>query len=153
MRRVERVNVHAGWRLAEAERAAGAYVGNGRRVEAFYEYEADTDPEKHMRLAAVQRCQPLSDADLIAGWRARADTYPDALVFAMVRRWLDEEALPGWAAREALVHRGDEIAAPAGQVAAAHAGRADRRPGPAGPRPWIWPRMPPGSGSQSSASC
>ena len=28
----------------------------------------------------------------------------------MVRRWLDEDALPGWAAREALAHRGDEIA-------------------------------------------
>jgi hypothetical protein len=185
-------NVHGVWRLAEAERAAGAYTGNGRvaalaaagsvghgladrfsdleldcywheppsdqdrlapierlggRVEAFYEYEADiqewsedyqlgrlhvtlsnfltasmdgflddvilradTDPEKHMRLAAVQRCHPLSGADLIAGWRARADTYPDALVCAMVRRWLDEDALPGWAAREALAHRGDEIA-------------------------------------------
>jgi uncharacterized protein DUF4037 len=71
---------------------------------------ADTDPMKHMRLAAVQHCRALAGADLLASWRARVDAYPDALVAAMVRQWLAEDALPGWAAREALASRGDEIA-------------------------------------------
>lgn len=71
---------------------------------------ADTDPMKHMRLAAVQHCRALAGADLLASWRARVDAYPDALVVAMVRQWLAEDALPGWAAREALASRGDEIA-------------------------------------------
>jgi Domain of unknown function (DUF4037) len=71
---------------------------------------ADTDPAKHMRLAAVQRGRALVGPELIGDWRARADRYPDALVAAMVERSLDPDALRGWAAREALVSRGDEIA-------------------------------------------
>jgi hypothetical protein len=71
---------------------------------------ADTDPDKHMRLAAVQRGRALVGQELIDGWRARADRYPDTLAVAMVERSLDPEALRGWAAREALVSRGDEIA-------------------------------------------
>jgi hypothetical protein len=71
---------------------------------------ADTDPARHMRLAAIQRCCPLAGQELLAGWRARADRYPDALVAAMVRRSLAPDALPGWPARAALASRGDEIA-------------------------------------------
>jgi hypothetical protein len=71
---------------------------------------ADTDPNKHMRLAAIQRCHPLAGAELLAGWREWADRYPDELAAAMVGRALDSGALPGWAAREALAERGDEIA-------------------------------------------
>jgi hypothetical protein len=71
---------------------------------------ADASPDKHMRLAAIQRGRPLAGAELVAGWRARADAYPDALVRAMVRRWLDPDGLRGWGAREALAGRGDEIA-------------------------------------------
>jgi hypothetical protein len=71
---------------------------------------ADTDPAKHMRLAAIQRCRPLIGTELAAAWRDRADRYPDALVTAMVQLALDPDALLGWPAREALVSRGDEIA-------------------------------------------
>lgn len=43
---------------------------------------ADTDPVKHMRLAAIQRCRPLVGAELAGAWRDRADRYPDELVGA-----------------------------------------------------------------------
>jgi hypothetical protein len=71
---------------------------------------ADTEPVKHMRLAAIQRCRPLLGTELAGAWRDRADRYPDDLVTAMVHQWLDPGALPGWSAREALASRGDEIA-------------------------------------------
>jgi hypothetical protein len=72
---------------------------------------ADTDPVKHMRLAAVQRCHPLAGEPLIASWRERANQYPDRLVTAMVEQSLNPQVLTGWAAREALASRGDELAA------------------------------------------
>ena len=72
--------------------------------------EADTDPVKHMRLAALQRSRPLLGAELMASWRARADGYPDELVSAMVERALNPRVLGSWAAREALVSRGDDLA-------------------------------------------
>jgi hypothetical protein len=69
----------------------------------------DTDPVKHMRLAALQRCQPLYGPELITAWRARA-VYPDQLVAAMVERTLSPDMLRGWGAREALACRGDDLA-------------------------------------------
>ena len=69
-----------------------------------------TDPVKHMRLAALQRSRPLLGAELMASWRARADGYPDELVSAMVERALNPRVLGSWAAREALVSRGDDLA-------------------------------------------
>ena len=71
---------------------------------------ADTDPVKHMRLAAVQSSKPLVGAELIASWRARAERFPDELVSALVEEALTPDALIGWAAREALVRRGDDLA-------------------------------------------
>ncbi len=71
---------------------------------------ASTDPVRHMRLAALQRSQPLLGAETMASWRARADTFPDRLVSALVEQALDPEVLTGWAAREALVSRGDDLA-------------------------------------------
>ena len=71
---------------------------------------ADTDPVKHMRLAALQRSRPLLGAEMIASWRARADGYPDQLVSAMVEQSLNPQVLTGWAAREALASRGDDLA-------------------------------------------
>jgi hypothetical protein len=71
---------------------------------------ADTDPVMHMRLAALQRCRVLHGADSVASWRSRAAGYPDALVSAMVQRWLAIDVLAGWSARDALVERGDQIA-------------------------------------------
>jgi len=70
----------------------------------------DTDPVKHIRLAAVQRCLPLNGAELVRAWRSRAALYPDRLVQAVVEQSLDSEVLRGWAARDALVARGDELA-------------------------------------------
>jgi hypothetical protein len=70
----------------------------------------DTDPVKHIRLAALQRCLPLNGAELVRAWRTRAVLYPDELVAAVVEQSLDSEVLRGWAAREALVDRGDELA-------------------------------------------
>jgi uncharacterized protein DUF4037 len=71
---------------------------------------ADTDPVKHMRLAAIQRGHPMTGAKLMASWRARAAQFPDSLVTALVERSLTEQVLTGWAAREALVSRGDDLA-------------------------------------------
>ena len=71
---------------------------------------ADTDPVKHMRLAALQRSRPLLGAEMIASWRARAAGYPDQLVSAMVEQSLNPQVLTGWAAREALASRGDDLA-------------------------------------------
>ena len=70
---------------------------------------ADTDPVKHMRMAAVHRCRPLHGPELISAWRARA-VYPDTLVAAMVKRSLRADVLTGWAARDALASRGDDLA-------------------------------------------
>ena len=69
-----------------------------------------TEPVRHMRLAAVQRSFPLIGADLMASWRARADVFPDELVAALVEQALTPDALRGWAALEALVGRGDDLA-------------------------------------------
>jgi hypothetical protein len=69
----------------------------------------DTDPVKHMRMAALHRCRPLHGPELISAWRARA-VYPDTLVAAVVERSLSADVLTGWAAREALASRGDDLA-------------------------------------------
>lgn len=85
-------------------------VGSVERFIDAVTVDADTDPVKHMRLAAIQRGLALQGADLDAGWRDRAGAYPDALVLAMVEQSLAPGALPGWSAREAMISRGDEIA-------------------------------------------
>jgi hypothetical protein len=72
--------------------------------------QADTDPVKHMRMAAVQNCRPLLGAELIASWQGRASGYPDKLAAAMVEQALDPGELAGWAARDALIARGDQLA-------------------------------------------
>ena len=82
---------------------------------------ADTSPVKHMRLAALQRSRPLLGAELITSWRARADTFPGELVAALVQQALAPEVLTGWAARDALASRGDDLAA---RDLLARAGRA-----------------------------
>jgi hypothetical protein len=74
---------------------------------------ADSDPVKHMRLAALQRSQVLAGGPLIESWRAHADKYPDRLVTIMVEQALDPAVLGCWATRDALVSRGDELAAQA----------------------------------------
>jgi hypothetical protein len=72
---------------------------------------ADTDPVKHMRLAALQRSRPLLGGDLITSWRARADRFPGELARVLVQQALAEEVLTGWQARDALAARGDDLAA------------------------------------------
>jgi hypothetical protein len=74
-----------------------------------------------MRLAALQRSRPLLGAELIRSWRARAATFPGELAAALVQEVLDPEALTGWAARDALASRGDDLAA---QDLLARAGQA-----------------------------
>ena len=71
---------------------------------------ASTDPVRHMRLAALQRCRPLLGEELMGSWRARAGTFPRELVSALVEQALALEVLTGWSAREALVSRGDSLA-------------------------------------------
>jgi hypothetical protein len=71
---------------------------------------ASTDPVRHMRLAALQRSRPLLGAEMMASWRARADAFPGRLVSALVEQALSPDVLGGWAAREALVSRGDGLA-------------------------------------------
>jgi hypothetical protein len=48
----------------------------------------DTDPVKHIRLAALQRCHPLIGVELMRTWRSRAGLYPDTLVAAVVEQRL-----------------------------------------------------------------
>jgi hypothetical protein len=82
-------------------------------VEAFIRAvsdEADTDPVKHFRLAAIERCVPLRGEALVHDWQEHARTYPDRLVTVMVERALAPEALVGWAARDALADRRDRVA-------------------------------------------
>ena len=71
---------------------------------------ANTDPVRHMRLAALQRSRPLLGTGMMASWRARADTFPRKLVSALVQQALAPEVLTGWSARQALVSRGDGLA-------------------------------------------
>jgi len=85
-------------------------VSSMERFLAEVVLETSTDPVKHMRLAAIQRSRPLIGAELMASWRARACAFPDELVTALVEQALTAEALRGWAAREALVSRGDDLA-------------------------------------------
>lgn len=83
-------------------------------VEGFLDdvvVRADTDLVKHMRLAAVQRCIPLKGLETVGGWRDSAARYPDKLVERMVRRAATPESLAGWSGRDALLARGDLIAA------------------------------------------
>lgn len=82
---------------------------------------ADTDPVKHMRLAAIQRGWPMAGAELMASWRARAGQFPARLVTALVARSLTGQVLTGWAAREAMVGRGDDLAVRALLTRAGHA--------------------------------
>jgi hypothetical protein len=70
----------------------------------------DTDPVKHMRVAALHRCRPLHGAELVSSWRARAAVYRGRLVAAMVERSLSRDVLEGWGSRDALVGRGDDLA-------------------------------------------
>jgi hypothetical protein len=70
----------------------------------------DTDPVKHMRLAALQRCRPLYGAELIKTWRARAAVYPETLVAAVAEQSLGQHVLTGWGARDALACRRDDLA-------------------------------------------
>lgn len=69
----------------------------------------DTNPVKHMRMAALHRSRPLHGPELISAWRARA-VYTDTLVAAVVERSLSADVLQGWAARDALASRGDDLA-------------------------------------------
>lgn len=71
---------------------------------------ADTAPVKHLRLAALQRCRPLHGAQIFESWRVRAALFPDELVAALVEQSLAPGVLTGWAAREALASRGDDLA-------------------------------------------
>ncbi len=126
---------------------------------------AVTGPAKHMRLAALQRSRPLLGAELITSWRARADNFPDELVSALVRQALAPEVLTGWAARDALASRGDDLAAQDLLTRAGHAvvravlavnrtpgpvrgcrgpGRSPDRTDPPGPRAGARP-VPPGT--------
>lgn len=63
-----------------------------------------------MRLAALQRSRPLLGTDLLASLRERADAFPRELISALVEQALAPEVLIGWAAREALLSRGDGLA-------------------------------------------
>jgi hypothetical protein len=102
------------YRLGELDVTVSNFLTVTVTVERFLDAvvrHADADPVKHMRLAALQRSRPLAGAELIASWRARADGYPDELAAAMVEQALDPQVLIGWAARDALASRGDDLAA------------------------------------------
>jgi hypothetical protein len=99
------------YRLGELDVTVSNFLTSS--IEGFLDeviLRADTDPVKHMRLAAVQRSRPLVGAELVASWRARAGEFPATLVTALVDQALTPRVLTGWAAREALASRGDDLA-------------------------------------------
>jgi hypothetical protein len=49
----------------------------------------DPEPEFQVRITAIRLGQPLYRPELVDRWRARTDTYPDALAHAMVRKGVD----------------------------------------------------------------
>jgi hypothetical protein len=98
------------YRLGELEVTVSSFLVS--TIDRFVDdvvLRADTDPVKHMRMAALHRSRPLHGPELISAWRARA-LYPDKLVAAVVERSLSADVLRGWGAREALASRGDDLA-------------------------------------------
>jgi Domain of unknown function (DUF4037) len=99
------------YRLGELDVTVSNFVTG--TIERFIDDVAlrtDTDPVKHMRLAALQQSRPLLGTEMIESWRSRAAHYPDKLVTALVEQSLSPEVLTGWAAREAHASRGDDLA-------------------------------------------
>jgi len=99
------------YRLGELDVTVSNFLAG--TIERFVDdvvVRVDTDPVKHMRLAALQQSRPLLGAEMVESLRARAALYPDKLVTAMVEQSLNSEVLRGWAAREALASRGDDLA-------------------------------------------
>jgi hypothetical protein len=99
------------YRLGELEVTVSSFLVS--TIDRFVDdvvVRADTDPVKHMRVAALQRSRPLHGPELISTWRARAAVYPDKLVAAVVAQSLSPDVLRGWGAREALADRGDDLA-------------------------------------------
>jgi hypothetical protein len=99
-----------GYRLGELEVTVSSFLVS--TIDRFVDdvvLRTDTDPVKHMRMAALHRSRPLHGPELISAWRARAG-YPDKLVAAVVERSLGPDVLRGWGNREALASRGDDLA-------------------------------------------
>jgi hypothetical protein len=110
------------YRLGELEVTVSSFLVS--TIDRFVDdvvLRTDTDPVKHMRMAALHRSRPLHGPELISAWRARAAVYPDKLVAAMVARSLSPDVLSGWGAREALAGRGDDLAVHDLLTRAAHA--------------------------------
>ncbi len=85
------------YRLGELEVTVSSFLVS--TIDRFVDdvvLRTDTDPVKHMRMAALHRSRPLHGAELISTWRARAAVYPDKLVAAVVARSLSPDVLTGW---------------------------------------------------------
>jgi hypothetical protein len=109
------------YRLGDLEVTVSSFLVS--TIDRFIEdvvLRTDTDPVRHMRLAALQRSRPLHGPELITAWRGRA-VYPDKLVVAMVERSLGPDVLRGWGTRHALAGRGDELAVHDLLIRAGHA--------------------------------
>ena len=99
------------YRLGELEVTVSSFlVSTIDRFIGDVVLRTDTEPAKHMRVAALHRSRPLHGPELISSWRARAAVYPGKLVAAVVARSLSPDVLRGWGAREALAGRGDDLA-------------------------------------------
>jgi hypothetical protein len=110
-------NADAAWRLAVAARAARAYAAGGKLAalaaarsvgaglaDRFSDLELDcywADPPGDLDRSGPVR---VLGGDLEALWEY------DPLVAAVVQRSLRADVLQGWAAREALASRGDDLA-------------------------------------------
>lgn len=83
---------------ANADAVADSFVVDGVECQVIHctvaRLEADlaavldhyeTEHEKHAVVGGILDALPLFGADVIAGWQARAATYPDALAHAVVR--------------------------------------------------------------------
>ena len=78
------------YRLGELDVTVTSFLTGS--VERFLDQvvqDADTDPVKHMHLAALLRSRPLLGAELMTSWRSRAGEYPYEFVSAMVERALN----------------------------------------------------------------
>ena len=81
-----------------------------RRELAEVAKAAENQAPLRVELAALRQSRPLLGAEMIESWRARAALYPDKLVAALIEQSLNPEVLTGWAARQALASRGDDLA-------------------------------------------
>ncbi|HZO89768.1 MAG TPA: DUF4037 domain-containing protein [Chthonomonadaceae bacterium] len=79
-------------------------VAGMERVLASVVDNADADEARQGLVYVARHGLPLYGQALLSAWREKTGLYPEALAYAMVRRWLD---LPPWDYMSAYIERDD----------------------------------------------